>query len=378
MRTDGECKGRSGPVNESLRFVRPGRGPDTSGYDGTMPPPSPPPAPPPPPAPSSGGVLAAGLFIVDAVKTIDRWPEQDALALVQSRTLSNGGGAYNVLKNIARLDPSIPRLAAGRIGDDDLGDWIRSDCDAAGIDRSRLVSGPAGTSYTDVMSVRSTGRRTFFHFAGENAHFDGVPDGLGGVAADTFYLGYVGLLPKLDRLDGESTGASRLLDAARAAGLRAVVDCVSVDRPDFAEIAVPSLRAADLFLCNEFEASRILGQPVHNGGLPIAHAAEALQQVGGGIVALHTPDGAVATDGDETAFRASVRMSDDAVEGTNGAGDAFAAGFLIALRRGQPLDECLLLGVCAAAMSLTDPTPSGGLRTTDECLALGERNGFRA
>ena len=47
------------------------------------------------------GILAAGNFIVDHVKIIDDYPQQDMLASIVSESQSNGGGPYNVLKCLA-------------------------------------------------------------------------------------------------------------------------------------------------------------------------------------------------------------------------------------------------------------------------------------
>ena len=57
---------------------------------------------------SRRGILAGGNFITDYVKVIDSWPDQDTLASIQSESMSNGGGPYNILKNIAALAPHLP------------------------------------------------------------------------------------------------------------------------------------------------------------------------------------------------------------------------------------------------------------------------------
>ncbi|MCF7790242.1 MAG: carbohydrate kinase family protein [Prosthecobacter sp.] len=84
------------------------------------------------------GILAGGNFIVDHVKMIDAWPEQDMLAFIQSEMSSNGGGPYNVLKDLAAMRCGYPLSAVGLVGTDLNGDWILRDCEAAGIDISQL------------------------------------------------------------------------------------------------------------------------------------------------------------------------------------------------------------------------------------------------
>src|SRR6516162_5542826 len=119
------------------------------------------------------GILAGGNWILDRTKIIDVYPAQDALANILGETSSNGGGPYNVLKDLARLQAPFPLAAVGLVGDDAAGEYIRQDCQVHGIDTRQLhVTKEAPTSYTDVMTVKSTGRRTFFHQRGANAFLD--------------------------------------------------------------------------------------------------------------------------------------------------------------------------------------------------------------
>src|SRR5579859_1507512 len=119
------------------------------------------------------GVFAGGNWIVDKVKFIDRYPQQDALANITAESPSNGGSPFNVLIDLARLGAKFPLFGAGRVGPDEDGKWILGQCAAHHIDIRQLGTHPeASTSYTDVMVVRSSGRRTFFHQRGANAFLD--------------------------------------------------------------------------------------------------------------------------------------------------------------------------------------------------------------
>ncbi|HEV7535078.1 MAG TPA: PfkB family carbohydrate kinase, partial [Acidimicrobiia bacterium] len=81
--------------------------------------------------------------------------------------------------------------------------------------------------------------------------------------------------------------------------------------------------------------------------------------------------GAVASDGRETVSVPAEPVT--MVEDTTGAGDLFAAGFLLGLARERPLTDCLRLGALAAAevishigarpqTSLADLAAAKGLR----------------
>jgi sugar/nucleoside kinase (ribokinase family) len=206
------------------------------------------------------GILAGGNFIIDHVKLIDRYPEHDMLAFIQSEASSNGGGPYNVLKDLAAMQVDYPLEAAGLVGQDANSDWIMRDCAAAGIDTTQLHQTEAApTSYTDAMTVKGTGRRTFFHQLGANAirgasHFD-----FSRTQAKIFHLGYLMLLSEMDRmLEDDRTVASRVLEAAKAAGLLTSVDLVSSENDLFRLITEASLPFTDYLIVNEIEAGKVV------------------------------------------------------------------------------------------------------------------------
>ena len=73
------------------------------------------------------GIIAGGNFIVDRIKMLDVWPSQDALAHIHAESKGNGGGPYNVLKDLRKLGASFPLEAMGLIGEDEAGRWIQQD-----------------------------------------------------------------------------------------------------------------------------------------------------------------------------------------------------------------------------------------------------------
>ena len=327
------------------------------------------------------GILAAGNFIVDHVKIIDAYPQQDMLANIVSESQSNGGGPYNVLKDLAAMKAGFPLEACGLVGDDDNGRWICDDCAAHGIDIRQLHRTPHhATSYTDAMTVRSSGRRTFFHQRGANALFDVAHCDFSATSARLFHLGYLLLLDRMDTFgeDGR-THASALLAKAKDAGMETSVDVVSTEHPQFREIVLSALPFTDHLIINEVEASRVLQAPLR--GDDAAGLLSATRQIlvygVRNTVTIHTEHGAVsATSQDKQAAQSSLRLPEGFSKGATGAGDAFAAGLLYGLHEKWPLQERLRLAVCTAASSLSDPTPSAGLLPVTGCLALADAFGF--
>jgi len=331
------------------------------------------------------GILAGGNWIVDAVKLIDTWPQQDALANIVSTSRGTGGSPFNVLVDLAILGVPFPLSAVGLVGDDENGRWILQQCARHGIDTAALQqTTQAPTSYTDVMTVQSTGRRTFFHARGANALLDASHFNFSKTNARIFHLGYLLLLDRLDAAsEKHGTVAAEGLARAKAAGLQTSIDVVSEESDRFARIVLPALPHVDLCIMNEFEAGRVTGRTIRSGEeLDRTALREAMRAlVDAGVrerVVVHFPEGGCALDRDGTWHEhGSVSLPRGYIKGAAGAGDAFTAGMLLGWHEGKPVREALRLGMCAAAANLSDETCTGGLRSREECLALGERHGFR-
>ena len=331
------------------------------------------------------GILAAGNFIIDYVKVIDAYPGEDMLANIHSERASNGGGPYNVLKDLAAMGATYPLEAAGLVGKDANGDWILDDCQKARIDTKQLQqTTQAPTSYTDAMTVASTGRRTFFHQRGANALFNESSLDFNKTNAKLFHLGYLMLLDAMDSFAGPGrTRASLALEAARHAGLRTSTDLVSTDDPRLREVTESALPYTDQLILNEIEAGKATGLTLKtSSGTDVAATIEAarllLQRGVRERVVVHFVEGALAVDAaGEVTLQGSLQLPPGFIAGATGAGDAFAAGYLHGCHEDWSVQQSLELGVCAAAACLTDPTPSRGLRSVAACLELGRELGVR-
>lgn len=333
------------------------------------------------------GLLAAGNFIIDHVKIIDAYPAPEMLCNIQSKTSSNGGGPYNVLKNLAKMGAAFPLQGLGLLGNDADGAWIRRDCETHGIDASRLVRMPdTDTSYTDAMTVASTGQRTFFHHRGANAILSPAHVDFKAVTVEWFYLGYLLLLDTLDHIDPETerTGASVVLERAKQAGLKTVVDLVSVPDPNAESIIRAALPHIDVLFLNEIECGMVLGETFPEGTFiewaRLEAAARSILELGvQQLVVVHCRQGAVAVSADGAVARqAAVQVPSAYIVGSTGAGDAFAAGVFYGLKASWDLQACLELGVCAAAVSLGAGPPSEAMRPVDACLEQGRAWGFES
>ena len=330
------------------------------------------------------GVIAAGNWIVDHVKIIDAYPTQDSLANIQSEQANNGGSPFNVLKNLSRLGAPFPLKAIGLVGDDDNGQWIRRQCQQYDINADALkTTSQAATSYTDVMSVQSTGRRTFFHQRGANAFLDESHFDFSSAGEKIFHLGYLLLLDALDVIHEDGlTGAARVLRNALAAGLTTCVDLVSSLSPDFQKIVKPALPFIDYLFLNDFEAQRCTDLSLAGKSVDVAaleDAADRLFQQGvREWVVIHFPRGVFAKSRDgRICQQAALDIPAKSIVSTVGAGDALLAGTLFGLHENRSMRESLKLGVCTAAASLFSASCSNGVAAHEDCLKLAEDFSFQ-
>ena len=215
------------------------------------------------------GILAGGNWIIDQVKIIDVYPGPEKLGNILGQYQGTGGGPYNVLIDLAKSGVSFPLYGAGLVGNDALGEQILADCRTHKIDTHALTpTNKAPTSFTDVMTERATGRRTFFHDRGANALWDGGGLNFKKCKAHIFHLAYLLLLDALDLPDEKfGTKTAKLLSEAQAAGMKTSVDVVSEDRGRFARVVTPALKFTDYCILNEFEAGKTTGFKLRNACL---------------------------------------------------------------------------------------------------------------
>lgn len=334
------------------------------------------------------GIIAGGNWIVDFVKLIDVFPQENTLANILAEKMGNGGAPYNVLKALSKMQAPIPLEGIGIVGNDDVGRQVLNDCINLGIDVKQLKqSSTHATSFTDVMTVVATGNRTFFHHRGANSLLTTSDFDLSHTNAKIFHLGYLLLLDGLDLIDESGLSeASKVLKAAIQNGLLTSVDLVSEESDRYTSVVPSSIPYIDILFLNEFEASRLTGINIikePDNGVYNEHAvmevAEIIIRMGiRKWIIIHFPQGALAINTyKEVYFQPSLQIPQDSIKGTVGAGDAFAAGVLAAIHEAWSIQDALRSGVCVAASCLLAHNASDGILKWNECLSLSQRWNYR-
>ena len=335
------------------------------------------------------GVLCAGTILVDVGKVINAYPALDHLATIEQVSLSTGGPGLNMAVDLRMLGAAFPIGVLGAVGDDEHAAFILAECARLGIDTAgvRTLAG-AVTSFTDAMIERDGGRRTFFHHSGANALFDASTADLQTSGARILHAGAPGIHPVMDSpLPDGGNGWSALLQRAQTAGLHTNLELVSVDPGRTAEVTLPCLPHLDSIVINELEAGALTGidAPVPTADGPVdwpgleAMATGMIERGVSVLAVVHFPAGCVAaTPGGQTWRQGSVQLLREQVRSTTGAGDAFAAGVILGLHEGWPVEQCLRLAVASAAACVRSPNTSDGIKPAATCLAEADRAGYRS
>ncbi len=320
---------------------------------------------------NEAGIAVAGNLVVDYVKLIDSYPQQGNLSSISSIKKSVGGAVTNVLIDLAKMDTTLKLQAIGLVGSDEDGEYVEKLLKEHNVDTSLLGrTEAANTSFTDVMTVESTGERTFFHYRGANSllsieHFD-----FDRINVPLLHVGYILLLDALDSHDEEyGTVLARTLAAAQGRGIKTSIDVVSENSDRFSRIVPPSLKYTNYCIINEVEASLTTQIPARDSeGALIPDNLEKMCSVlfEMGVhdwVVIHAPEGAVAMDAEGKRYRqSSLDLPPGYIKGTVGAGDAFCAGVLYSIYKGWDMEKALAVGTAAAACCLSDVSATEGMK----------------
>jgi sugar/nucleoside kinase (ribokinase family) len=332
------------------------------------------------------GIACGGIWVVDLVKVIDLYPQENSIAYISELSRGGGGLAHNVTIDLAKFDSNLPLYALGVIGNDAYGDYLVEECRRfhnVNVDQLRRTDLDA-TAFTDVFSIKASPRRTYFHYPGTNRLFQPAHVDLDSLPVRMFHLGYLLLMDAMDQPDAEfGTVAARFLAQLQSRNIRTSIDLVSEDSGRFTHIVPPSLKYTDYCIINDWEAEKLAGIPLRVRGKLLP---ENLGKIGATIfgfgvkdlVVIHFPEGGylLSKDGVEL-LQPSLDLSDDYIVGSSGAGDSFCAGILYGLYQGWNHDQTLRFATCAGGMNLSDLTTTGGIKSWQEVLRMEERFPYR-
>ncbi len=331
------------------------------------------------------GIICAGCWTLDRIKIIDQWPAEESLARIIEQDQLGGGSGHNASLDLKSLDSNLPVFGMGLLGEDPEGDFLFQQAQSNQIESTGLLRiKEQHTSYTDVFTVASTGKRTFFHSPGANDALTPEQLDFSNTPAKMLHLGLLGLHATLDSPWGDDpNGWVTVLKAAKAAGLQTNVELVSIQPERNRKLCLPCLPYLDTLIVNDQEIGGLANiETIPNGVVCINSCTQAATKIldAGAMhtVVVHYPQGSVCIQkGKEPIISTSFDVPAADIVSSVGAGDAFASGILYGLHEGWEIHQSLELAHAASAASLRSSTTVGAVGSVEECLAYAHACGRR-
>lgn len=270
------------------------------------------------------------MILVDA-------PAAEAIyAAMPSGEESSGGSAANTCAVAAALGARVAYF--GKVADDQLGAVFRHDMRAIGVHfPSTPLTGGAPTARCLIL-VTPDGQRTMNTFLGACVTLDesDVDETLVAQAEVTYLEGYLFDPPAAQAAFRKAAAAAHQAGRQVALSLSDAF-CVDRHRAAFRELVAGDI---DILFANEAEITSLYEENTFEA------AAEAARRDVSLAALTRSEAGSVLIRGGETVEVAAepTRLVD-----TTGAGDAYAAGFLVGLTSGKSLPVCGRMGSIAAA-----------------------------
>ena len=325
------------------------------------------------------GIAVAGNLIVDLLYPVDGFAKPGELSNICGDVdTATGGAVCNNIMDLATLDPNLPLVALGRIGDDQNGRYVQQQLSRfPNIDQQYVKVGGT-TAFSLVLADKITNQRTFYVCSGANADFCEEDIPWDKLDVDMLHIGYILLLKTLDEEDSQyGTKMAKLLHKAQSMGIKTSIDVVSEAGERFRKLVCPALKYTDYCVINEMEASATTGIELRkeDGTLVKENfpaALHKLKEMGVSTWAvIHCPEVGMGLDENNNLVEVpSIKLPKGWIAGSVGAGDAFCSGVTYAAWKGEDLKSAIELGTASAVCSLSKPGATEGMRSEADARAL--------
>jgi sugar/nucleoside kinase (ribokinase family) len=310
-------------------------------------------------APAEDGFLAANSLVKGSMMLIDEARAHDLYGRMAAGVETSGGSAGNTVAGVASFGGRAAYF--GKVAGDQLGDVFAHDTRAIGVhfETPRLAAGPA--TGRSLINVTPDGERTMCTFLGASVQLTpaDVDPAIVEGAAIVYLEGYLFDAPEA-RL-----AFAKAASVARAAGRRIAItlsDGFVVERHRAALLGFIETDV-DLVFGNETELKSLFDTDDFGAAAQAIRARTEIAAITlgerGSIVLTQTEDVSVA------AYPVAKVID------TTGAGDQYAAGFMLGLARGRPLDVCGRLGGLAAAEVISHYGPRPAVSLAELAAANG-------
>ena len=318
-------------------------------------------------------VVCVGILVADVVaRPVDHYPERGELNVCEQIFPSIGGCAANTGVGLQKL--GVPTAVIGKVGRDGFGDFVRGTLQGHGLDVRGVVNAATTTTSATMVMVASDGERSFIHYKGANDEF-GADDVNWDIIQGAKLLHVAGHF-LMAAFDGAP--CARVLKRAQEMGVKTALDTAWDASGRWMETLRPCLPYLDYFVPSYAEARRCV-ESFGTGRDTPEEVARVFLGEGVGVVALKMGEmGSYIRKGDEEWRVPAFPVT--AID-ANGAGDAFAAGFLAGISSGYDLPTTGKLANAVGASCVTAMGTVAGIRSleeTREFIEAQERSGWRA
>ncbi|MDP1736769.1 MAG: adenosine kinase [Caulobacter sp.] len=309
-------------------------------------------------APCDDAFLAAQGLVKNSMQLIDEDQAEELYGHMAPGIETSGGSGGNTVAGVASLGGRAAFL--GKVADDQLGEVYEHDMHAIGVafDSRPLTGGPR-TAHS-LINVTPDGHRTMCTFLGASTELG--PDDIDPLMIESakiiFLEGYLFDPPEARRAFAKAAGLSRAAGRLMSITLS---DSFVVERHRDVLLAFIETEC-DIVLANEAEVKAMFQTDDFEA------ASQALVDRTRICAITRGEAGSMVFAGGTSHVIPAYPV--EKVVDTTGAGDQYAAGFLLGLARGRSMDVCGRLGALAAAevISHYGPRPQVSL----EALAKAE------
>jgi len=296
-------------------------------------------------------ILCAGIAVQDIVMRVQNFPEPGAKVTASEFIITGGGCAANAALAVARLNGRA--AFAGPLGgaNDAVSERILVDLAAEGVDCSGVERVDGGTASVSLILLDAEGEKTIATRRGVGLE-QTLPADAGKLVSD------------VDAVLVDNRFPDFVTPVCRAAWMRKIPAVIDLDLATQPDDALLKLGTHVIASTEALRATTGLTEPA--GALQ-----RLIQHVPGFVAVTDGPKGVYWLDG--TNLRHMPAFAVNAVD-TLGAGDAFHAGFALALAEGLKLTEALRFASAAAALKCTRFGGAAGSPRRAEVDEFLERN----
>jgi sugar/nucleoside kinase (ribokinase family) len=267
---------------------------------------------------------------------VDDVPRHQSISFERA-IVAPGGCGSNAAIGLCAL--GVPTALVGRIGTGDAASLVEAYWERVRLDTRFVRRVPGSQTAISVGLIDSDAHPRFIHTPGANATLTADDLDVPALAAEGARFLHVGGFLVMPGVSGERL-AERLVEA-RASGMLISLDvAVSRNRSKPGDVW-PCLPHVDFFLCNAHEACFLTGEDDPRDAVRMLctrGARAVVLKLGAEGCRIESPD-----------LSAHVPGLLAEVVDTTGAGDAFAAGFVAAMLRGDDLETACHAGNAAGA-----------------------------